>query len=648
MNFGAPFTSLIARGSSPGVFSTWSDWLAAIAAREAELTAITGQELRKRSLALRYRAKSGEPLDRLLPEAYAMVREAGRRTLNMRHFDVQLLGGIAMHRRSIVEMQTGEGKTLAATLPAYLNALRGRGAHIATVNDYLARRDAEWMRPIYETLGLQVGVIQGQMSQFERRQAYGCDVTYGTSGEFAFDYLRDRLLNRKAEEGRTDLLGAMLGVSQNGEKSEAPVHRALHFILVDEADSILIDDARTPLILSAAATAKEKAQAECYRWAAAVASRFDRRSHYVFDAEKKTVELTAAGRKFCRGLPKPAAMDAVGTFTAYEFVERAIKAELVMFREQHYVVRDDQIVIVDEYSGRLAEGRMWFDGTQQAIQAKEGLEIAVPTGQAARITVQDFFSRYDKLCGMTGTAINSARELRTIYEVRVRTIPTNRPAIRQHWPELIFGDGERKHAAIVAEVVQVQASGRPVLIGTRTIEKSQRLSDLLAAAGTEHQVLNAYHAAYEAEIIARAGERGQVTVSTNMAGRGTDIRLGPGVAEFGGLHVILSEMHEAARIDRQLIGRCGRQGDPGSYRQFLALDDDILLAGLGPQRALWLEEFGEKSPGPFEHLAWAFRKAQRIVERRHFTQRRALRNDERERRKMQRELGQDPCLDAPG
>ena len=637
------------RWSSPsalhGKLRRWHSLLSLIEAHECELAALADHDLRKRSLSLRYRAKSQEPLDRLLPEAFALVREAARRTLGMRHFDVQVLGGIAMHHRSIIEMQTGEGKTLTATLPVYLNALTGRGVHVATVNDYLARRDAEWMGPIYDLLGLKVGLLQSNLAQAQRREAYACDITYGTAGDFGFDFLRDRLLSRRVSEGLTDFLGSMLGTTADGQ-AEQPVHRNLNFVLVDEADSILIDDARTPLFISAASPGEEAVEAACYCWAADVAPCFAENDHYVYQADKRTVELTAAGRKQVRLLPKPAEMSAVGTFPIYEYVERAILVNRLYIREREYVIRDGQIVIVDEYSGRPAEGRIWFDGTQQAVQAKEGLPISVATGHAARITVQDFFLRYERLCGMTATARDSARELRKICEVDVVEVPTHRPVIREPWPERIFGCAEKKWAAIVEEIVELRNQGRPVLVGTRSIDKSICLSGMLREAGVEHQVLNAYRIAEEAEIVAAAGQRGQVTVSTNMAGRGTDIKLGQGVAELGGLHVILSEMHESARIDRQLMGRCARQGDPGSFRQYLSLDDDLLRAGLGHERAEWLAEYGRANSGPFDHLLWAFRKAQRAVEQRHFRERRGLLHWEKERQKLQRELGQDACIDA--
>lgn len=635
----------VAGGPVARRLAQWSLVLPQIASYEPQLQQLTDGQLRKQSLSLRYRAKSQEPLDRLLPEAFALVREAGRRTLNMRHFDVQLLGGTAMHFHSIVEMQTGEGKTLTATLPAYLHGLTGRGVHIATVNDYLAQRDADWMRPIYESLGLSVGVIQSQMQTAQRRRAYAADVTYGTAKEFGFDFLRDRLLLRRIREGQTDFLGTMLGES-DGESGEKPVQREAYFALVDEADSILIDEARTPLIISALPTEAEKLAVECYKWASASAGRFAEDTHYDFDHDKKTVELTAAGRQLARQLPKPEAMDTVGMFTIYTYVERAIRVEREYKLDRQYVVREGEIVIVDEFTGRLGEGRKWRDGIHQAVEAKEGVEVTVETGQAARVTVQDFFLRYERLAGMTGTASSSARELHRIYKCRVVPIPTNRPAIRERLPDRVFGTAEAKWQAIVEEVVEVHTTGRPVLVGTRSIDKSVLLSAMLKARGIEHSVLNAHLIAEEAGIVSSAGMRGRVTVSTNMAGRGTDIKLGPGVTELGGLHVICTEMHDAARIDRQLRGRCGRQGDPGSFRQYLALDDDILLAGLGPWRSKRLKRQGAGKASEFRGLSRLFRRAQARIEKRHYRDRRALMYFEKERKKIQTQMGQDPYLDT--
>ncbi len=632
-------------GPSQWRLSHWWSAVPKISALEPDLKALGDHDLRKKSLALRYRARSGEPLVRLLPEAYALVREAGRRTMNMRHFDVQLVGGIAMFHRSIVEMQTGEGKTLTATLPMYLRALAGRGAQLATVNDYLAKRDADWMTPIYRALGLSVGVIQTQMSQADRRKAYACDVTYGTAKEFGFDFLRDRLLLRRIREGQTDLLGGMLG--QQGASDEKPVQGDPYFALVDEADSILIDEARTPLIIAALPTDEEKLAVECYKWASSVASEFEEDEDYEYDHEKKKVELTREGRQKVRQLAKPAALDTIGMFNIYQYIERAVKVEREFIRDRQYVVRDGEIVIVDEFTGRLSEGRKWREGIHQAVEAKEDVEVTVDTGQAARVTVQDFFLRYEQLAGMTGTALASARELRKIYRCHVVQVPTNRPSIRQRLPDLVFGTSDAKWAAIVEEVCRLHAQGRPVLIGTRSIDKSEHLSKLLAERGVEHQVLNAHHIEAEAEIVADAGLHGRVTVSTNMAGRGTDIRLGDGVMELGGLHVVCTEMHDSARIDRQLSGRCGRQGDPGTFRQFLSLDDELLSTGLGPKKSDKYKAYGETVQSALSGYAGIFRKAQKKVERRHFRDRKALMYFEKHRKKMQRQMGQDPYLDTP-
>ncbi len=642
---GSPISSLD-RGANHWRLANWVKLVPRIGALEPELLKLKDEQLRKRSLSLRYRAKSGEPLSKLLVEAYALVREAGRRTINMRHFDVQLLGGIAMFHKSIIEMQTGEGKTLAATLPMYLYALVGKGCHLATVNDYLARRDAEWMGPIYRALGMTVGVVETQMSQDDRRKGYRCDVTYGTAKEFGFDFLRDRLLQRRISEGQGDLLGGMLG--HRNESSEKSVQGAAFFALVDEADSILIDEARTPLIISALPTEEQKLEVETHKWSSAVADQFIDDEDYEFDHEKKTVELTKEGRQKARALDKPPELDTVGTVDIYRYIERSVLVEREYKLDRQYVVREGEIVIVDEFTGRLAEGRKWREGLHQAVEAKQGVEVTVATGQAARVTIQDFFLRYEKLAGMTGTAIDSAAELHRIYRCHVLPIPTNRPAIRQRLRTQVFGTEEAKWKAVVEEVCQLHEKGRPMLIGTRSIDKSEVLSRLLTERGIPHQVLNANHIAAEAEIVKQAGEQGRVTVSTNMAGRGTDIKLGPGIADLGGLHVILTEMHDAARIDRQLSGRCGRQGDPGTYRQYLALDDDLILAGLGPKKSDRLKAYGEKASRSLDRFSSLFRRAQRRVEARHFRQRRALMYFEKERKKMQQQMGQDPYLDTPG
>ena len=634
--------------SSRGRLARWARLLPRIAAYEPQYQKLSDHELKKESLSLRYRARSGEPLPRLLPEAYALVREAGRRTLGMRHFDVQVLGGIAMFYRSIVEMQTGEGKTLTATLPMCLYALAGKGCNLATVNDYLAKRDADWMGPIYRALGLSIGVIQTQQPQPERRKAYACDVTYGTAKEFGFDFLRDRLLLRRIQEGQHDLLGGMLADRRDDSTNEQPVQREPFFALVDEADSILIDEARTPLIISAIPTEEQELEVECYKWAAEKVEEFIEDEDYEYDYDKKSAELTREGRKKARLLPKPPEMDTVGMFHIYQYVERAIKVDREFHHDRQYVVVDGEIVIVDEFTGRMSEGRKWRDGIHQAVEAKQGVEVTVATGQAARITVQDFFLRFQNLAGMTGTAASSAREMRKIYRCHVIAVPTNRPVIRQPMPSRVFGNERSKWNAIVEEVCQLHAQGRPVLIGTRSIDKSEILARLLAERRVPHKVLNAHHVEIEADIVAEAGQLGKVTVSTNMAGRGTDIKLGEGVKELGGLHVICTEMHDSARIDRQLIGRCGRQGDPGTFRQYIAIDDELLIAGLGPKKGHKLEDMGKDADGHFEGYERLFKKAQKKVEQKHFRDRKALMYFEKQRKKMQRQMGQDPYLDTPG
>ena len=495
----------LASGPVRGRLADWTTLVPQVAALEEGLMPQSDYDLKKMSLSLRYRARSGEPLDRLLVEAFALVREAGRRSLNMRHFDVQLLGGAAVHFNSIVEMQTGEGKTLTATLSLYLAALEGKGAHLATVNDYLAKRDSDWMRPLYETLGMKVGCIQSQMPQPDRAKQYKCDITYGTANEMGFDFLRDRLLKRRIGEGQRDLFGAMLG--QAGSGNEEPVQGELNFMLVDEADSILIDEARTPLIISALPGEEEEREAEAYRWAAKVAPDFEENEHYDYDHKDKTVELTLIGRRRVREYTKPDAMDRMPLSTIYEHVERAIKVKREMFLDRQYVVRDGEIVIVDEFTGRLGEGRKWRAGIHQAVEAQEDVKITFATSQAATITVQDFFLRYNRLAGMTGTASTSARELRKIYTCRVIPVPTNRPPIREKLPTLVFGTADDKWQAIIEDIFEKHQLGRPVLVDTRSIDKSEILSRLLALRGIEHTVLNARHVEQEAEIVAAAVSR---------------------------------------------------------------------------------------------------------------------------------------------
>lgn len=633
----------------PGIASykvgQWIQQLSAVNALETARQKLTEPQLRKEALSLKYRAKSGEPASTLLPETYSLVREAANRALNMRHYDVQILGGTALFHGCITEMQTGEGKTLTATLPLILHCLIGKGAHLATVNDYLAQRDADWMRPIFDLLGISVGVVLTDSQPDGRRAAYNSDITYGTAKEFGFDFLRDRLLLRASGRSATDFLGE--GSTERwSSPGDQPVQRGMHFALVDEADSILIDEARTPLIIGSLGDQAREIVIATYRWAAANAEKFELKEHYTIEEESRKIELTARGRAIVRSLPRDKDVRLASLLDLYEYAERAIRVFNDYHLNRQYVVKDGEIVIVDEFTGRLADGRKWRDGIHQAVEAKEEIEVTVPTGQAARITVQDLFLRYKFLAGMTGTAATSAGELRRIYKTPVIQVPTNRPPKRVKLADRVYGSMMDKFEAIVQEVKEIHAKGRPILIGTRSIDKSNILADLLRREGMLPQVLNANEIAREAEIVAEAGKQGQITVATNMAGRGTDIKLEPVVRDLGGMFVICTELHDAARIDRQLIGRCGRQGDPGSYRQYLSLDDEILRNGLGTKAADRFKTLGKDSGTTFHSYASRFRSAQRRVERKYFRQRMALLYHEKERTKIQREMGQDPYLDT--
>lgn len=661
----APDVSNLRRSNDPSATKTklrfqnfrprmvrWQRQLARVNEFEPILQKEDDATIRKRSLALRYRAMAGEKLSTLLPEGYALCREAGRRALSMRHYDVQIVGGISLFEGHIAEMQTGEGKTLTATLPLYLHSLGGKGAHLATVNDYLAKRDAEWMKPLFEMLGISVGIIQTPDDQGARRKSYSCAITYGTAKEFGFDFLRDRLLLRAQNRMQTEMLGG--GDGGFSDSGDQIVMRGMHFCLVDEADSILIDEARTPLIIGSIEDNVRDQIIETYRWASDHAPDFELDEHFEIDDETKRYELTQRGRSKVRALPKNDLVRMMGLVDLYEYIERSVKVYREFLLNRQYVIRPsekdpniDEIVIVDEFTGRLAEGRKWRDGIHQAIEAKEKIEISVPTGQAARITVQDLFLRYPHLAGMTGTAATSASELSKIYRTPVVRVPTNRPPQRKQLASKVFGTLQSKFDAIAMEVADVHQTGRPVLIGTRSIDKSVLLSKLLDDMKIEHEVLNANNVEREADIVAAAGGIGKVTVATNMAGRGTDIKLADEVETRGGMHVICTELHDAARIDRQLIGRCGRQGDRGSYRQYLSLDDDILKGGYGQVKYDKLKTRGEATLGSADRLAAMFHRAQRKVERRHFRDRMVLMHHEKERKKMQREIGQDPYLDTP-
>ena len=637
------------KGFAPGTrraidATTWRA-VRAIEALGPAMQAESDAGLRRLARSLSYRAKAGEPVDSLLVESFAATREAGRRSLGMQHYDVQLLAGVALVEGSIVEMQTGEGKTLVATLPLVLYSLCGRGAHLATVNDYLAKRDAEWMEPIYKALGLSVGIVESQMDFDQRRIAYSKDVTYGTAKEFGFDFLKDRLMGREIAEGRGDL-GAML-TGQSAAGGARLMQRPYWFALVDEADNVLIDEARTPLIISSPPGEAQAVQEALFRFAATAAEDLKADEDFEYEPQKQSCELLGPGRSRVRGMGRPAVLEGTSLLSLYEAVERALRARLAFTRDRQYVVREGKIVIVDEFTGRAAEGRTWRDGLHQAVEAKEGLEVTVPAGHAARITIQDLCARWPHLAGMTGTIATSAPEISRTYDVAVATVPTHRPAIRQRLEPVVCVTQSEKFAEIVREVATLHALGRPVLIGTRSIDKSEALSALLNSADLPHTVLNARQIEREAEIVAGAGQRDQIMVSTNMAGRGTDIKLGEGVNALGGLHVICTELHDSARIDRQLVGRCGRQGDPGTWRQYVSLDDEILMAGYGPTRVRGVRRrLLNGLHGDPERLLRVFHKAQQLVEGRHVQQRRVLEYVERQRAEAHIQMSQDPYLDA--
>ena len=602
---------------------------------EPEFEKLTDSQLRAKTDEFKERLATGETLDDILPEAFATVREAAKRVLGQRHFDVQLMGGIVLHEGKIAEMKTGEGKTLVATLPVYLNALTGRGVHVVTVNDYLAKFHSEWMGKIYRFLGLSVGVILHNLNSQERRHAYACDITYGTNNEFGFDYLRDNM----------------------ALETEDIVQRELNYAIVDEVDSILIDEARTPLIISGQA----EESTELYYRFARIASKLKKDVDYTVDEKARTVAVTEEGVAKVENMLNVENMYEDENTELVHQLNQALRAKELMKRDRDYVVKDGEVIIVDEFTGRLMFGRRYSDGLHQAIEAKEGVKIERESQTLATITFQNYFRMYNKLAGMTGTAETEATEFRKIYGLEVVVIPTNLPMIRVDHPDVIYKTESGKFRAIVEDIVATHQRKQPVLVGTISIEKSEELSNMLKKRGVPHQVLNAKHHEKEAEIIAQAGRLGAVTIATNMAGRGTDIILG-GNAEFlakdflrargidpneatpeeyqlvlqeakaitskeheevvalGGLYVIGTERHESRRIDNQLRGRAGRQGDPGSSRFYVSMEDDLMRLFGGEMISGLMERLGWTEDMPIEHPAIAKRieAAQRKVENRNF------------------------------
>ena len=565
-----------------------------INALEPEMQGLTDAKLTGKTDEFRERLAKGETLDDILPEAFAVVREGSRRVLGMRHFDVQLIGGMCLHDGRIAEMRTGEGKTLVATLPVYLNALTGKGVHMVTVNDYLAKRDSEWMGRLYRFLGLSVGLIAHDMDFPERKFAYSCDVTFGTNNEFGFDYLRDNMVIDERQM----------------------VQRPLHYAIVDEVDSILIDEARTPLIISGPG---QKSTDIYVKMAHAVAG-LKEGVDYKVDEKQKTISPADSA------VPKVEKLIGVQNLYAPENIEyshcftAALRAKALMKRDRDYIVKDGEVIIVDEFTGRIMPGRRFSDGLHQAIEAKEGVKVQRESQTLATITFQNYFRMYDKLAGMTGTAKTEEDEFLKIYNLPVVVVPTNKPVRRVDYPDVIYKTKRAKYKAVGKAVAEIHAKGQPVLIGTTSITQSEELSTILNHLGIEHNVLNAKNHEREAQIVADAGQKGAVTIATNMAGRGTDIKLGEGVEELGGLFIVGTERHESRRIDNQLRGRAGRQGDPGASRFYLSLEDDLLRLFASDRVTKIMDKLGMEEDEPIEHklITNSIEHAQKKVEARNF------------------------------
>jgi len=567
---------------------------------ESQIDHLDDSALAAKTAEFRQRVEKGESLEDLLPETFAVIREASKRVLGERHFDVQLLGGVVLHRGCIAEMKTGEGKTLTSTLPVYLNSLTGKGVHVVTVNDYLATRDAEWMGQVYRFLGMNAGRIVHDMNDAERREAYRADVTYGTNNEFGFDYLRDNMKFTLEEF----------------------CQRGFNYAIVDEVDSILIDEARTPLIISGPADAST----DLYKNVNRIMRNFKRDEHYLVDEKGRQVSLNEEGIALGEDLLKIDNLYDPRNIEYLHHLNQSLKAHVLFKKDVDYIVKNGQVVIVDEFTGRTMEGRRYSDGLHQALEAKENVKIERENQTLASITFQNYFRMYDKLAGMTGTADTEAPEFKKIYDLDVVVLPTHMDMIRKDFADVIYKNEKAKYRAVANEIKEKHENGQPVLVGTISIDVSEKISQMLKKQKIPHEVLNAKHHEREAEIIADAGQSGKVTIATNMAGRGTDIKLGEGVVEAGGLHILGTSRHESRRIDNQLRGRSGRQGDPGSSRFYLSLEDDLLrIFGSGKISGI-MDKLGMEEDDPIEHnmITRAIENAQRKVEGHHFDIRKHL------------------------
>ena len=660
---------------------------------EKEFERLSDEEIVALGKQLKGRARGGESLDSLMPEVFGLVCVASWRNMKMRPFDVQLAAGVVLHKSALAEVATGEGKTLVATLPVTLNAMRGKGVHVTTTNDYLARRDAENMSMIYNALGLSVGILQQKLPDDQRTKAYREDITYGTASEFGFDFLRDRLKVASDKGQGTPFWAPWTSSANYARPMDPKVQRGHHFALVDEADNIFIDEARTPLIIGGPTREASKEESVVFVWANNLAMNMKPFVHFQLDQKKQKLELTEEGRKMVRYSNPPMGEHSHAMDKLHEHIEKALQAHFRFRLDQHYMIEDDKVVIIDEGTGRRMPDRHWREGLHQAVEAKEGVPITMPSDHAASITFQSYFRLYEKLSGMSGTAAQNTWEIRKVYKLWVVCVPTNKPVIRQHMKDRVFPTEDAKLRAIAGDVRRLRDKGRPVLVGTRSVEMSEKISKLLKDQDIDHQILNARPdiADKEADIISQAGAPGKVTIATNMAGRGTDIILGGNaealawtilrdryesrddiprevwrqtvehieekynlaemkrqVVEAGGLHVLGTERHEAIRIDRQLAGRAGRQGDRGSCQFYLSLEDE-LLEGLGERAKERLKQYGieqnEEEGIDWDKYTELFQKAQRRIESRHYRQRVDLVIYEKNRQEILKDIGADPYVD---